>query len=55
MQKYTIVSVSDEEEIWAAIENYEGLYEVSSFGRVKSLARVVKRGSDMAECTEGSP
>ena len=26
-------------EIWKAIEGYEGLYEVSSYGRVKSLKR----------------
>jgi len=27
-------------EIWKAVEGYEGLYEVSSYGRVKSIARV---------------
>jgi NUMOD4 motif/HNH endonuclease len=32
-------------EIWKSIEGYEGKYEVSSLGRVKSLSRVVvKRG-----------
>lgn len=30
------------EEIWMPINGYEGLYEVSSLGRVKSLARVFK-------------
>lgn len=30
-----------EEEIWKPIPNYEGLYEVSNLGRVKSLERVV--------------
>ena len=30
-------------EIWADIEGYEGLYQVSHLGRVKSLGRVVKR------------
>ena len=29
------------EEIWKDIEGYEGLYQVSNFGRVKSLDRVV--------------
>lgn len=29
-----------EEEIWKDIEGYEGLYQVSNLGRVKSLARV---------------
>lgn len=28
-------------EVWRDIEGYEGLYQVSSFGRVKSLDRVV--------------
>lgn len=31
-------------EEWKPIEGYEGLYEVSSFGRVKSLAKTVRRG-----------
>lgn len=30
-------------EEWKAIEGYEGYYEVSSSGRVKSLERTVKR------------
>ena len=30
------------EEIWKDIKNYEGLYQVSNFGRVKSLKRIVK-------------
>lgn len=30
------------EEIWKDIENYEGLYQVSNLGRVRSLDRVVK-------------
>ena len=28
-------------EIWKDIEGYEGLYQVSSFGRVRSLDRTV--------------
>jgi hypothetical protein len=34
----------EKEEIWLGIKDYEGLYEVSSFGRVKSLERWVKCG-----------
>lgn len=34
-----------EEEVWKPIKGYEGCYEVSSFGRVKSLARHVRRGA----------
>jgi hypothetical protein len=32
-----------ETEIWKPIPGYEGLYEVSSFGRVKSLDRIITR------------
>lgn len=32
-------------EIWKDIEGYEGLYQVSNLGNVKSLSRVVKAGS----------
>lgn len=31
-------------EIWRAVVEYEGYYEVSSFGRVKSLPRMTARG-----------
>ena len=30
---------SKNKEVWKSIKNYEGLYEVSSFGRVKSIRR----------------
>lgn len=30
-----------ENEIWKPVENYEGLYEVSNLGRIKSLERTV--------------
>lgn len=29
-------------ELWKPIKNYEGLYEISSFGRVRSLERIAK-------------
>lgn len=32
-------------EIWKDIEGYEGLYQVSSYGRVKSLEKIVIRGN----------
>lgn len=32
----------NDQEVWKAIENFEGLYEVSSFGRVKRVERVVE-------------
>lgn len=31
------------EEIWKDIENYEGLYQVSNLGKIKSLSKNVKR------------
>lgn len=31
-----------ESEMWRDIKNYEGLYQISSFGRVKSLEKYVK-------------
>lgn len=38
--------LSDEHEIWADIPNYEGLYQVSNLGRIRSLDKIVdnKRG-----------
>ncbi len=30
-------------ELWKDIENYEGLYQISNQGRVKSLARLKSR------------
>lgn len=32
-------------EVWRDIADFEGLYQVSNFGRVRSLDRVVKHGS----------
>lgn len=38
--------LSNEHEIWADIPNYEGLYQVSNLGRIRSLDKIVdnKRG-----------
>lgn len=33
-------------EIWKDIEDYEGLYQISNLGRVKSLERKIKRRND---------
>ena len=37
------------EEIWRGIQGYEGLYEVSNLGRVKSCERMCKTGRQLAE------
>lgn len=34
------------EEIWKDIKNYEGLYQISNLGRVKSLKRVIVRNNN---------
>jgi len=36
-------------EIWRDIEGYEGLYQVSSYGRVKGLNRVTSHGHKLRE------
>lgn len=33
------------EEIWKPVKNYEGYYEISNLGRVKSLERYVRQGN----------
>ena len=40
-------------EEWRPIQGYEGMYEVSSFGRVKSLNRVVKERSGKVKTLKG--
>jgi hypothetical protein len=40
-------------EEWKPIEGYEGMYEVSSFGRVKSLDRVVKEQGGKVKLLKG--
>jgi hypothetical protein len=32
-------------EIWKDIPNYEGLYQISNFGKVRSFDRLIKRGN----------
>ena len=34
------------QEVWKDIKGYEGLYQISNFGNVKSLCRIVKRGTN---------
>ena len=37
--------MQQEKEIWRDVKGYEGFYEVSNLGRVKSLSRIVLRGN----------
>lgn len=39
-------------EIWKDIEGYEGLYQISNYGRVKSLERRVKQFNRFKECNK---
>ena len=34
----------EEREVWVPVEGYEGIYEVSSTGRIRSIDRVDRRG-----------
>jgi hypothetical protein len=34
------------EEIWKDVIGFEGLYSISNFGKVKSMERFVKNGTD---------
>lgn len=36
--------MKEEKEVWKDIKDYEGLYQVSNMGRVKSLERTVRNG-----------
>lgn len=40
-------------EVWKPVPNYEGLYDVSNFGRVKSLDRLVNAKGGSKMCKKG--
>lgn len=39
-------------EVWKDIEGYEGIYQISNLGRVKSLSKVRKSGASKSYCTK---
>lgn len=43
------------EEIWKPIKRYEGLYEVSNLGRVRSLTRSVRHTDHSTKVMQGQP
>jgi hypothetical protein len=49
LPQYREMDNFESEEVWADIEGYEGRYQVSNIGRVKSLARVNKNGGRVKE------
>ena len=38
-----------ENEIWKDIPNYEGLYQISNYGRIKSLYNYKRNGTNISE------
>lgn len=38
-----LIGDNEKMEIWKAINGYQGLYEISNYGRVKALAKVIQR------------
>lgn len=43
------------EEIWKDIKDYEGLYQVSNFGNIRSLDRIVKSSGGRTQQLRGRP
>lgn len=43
----TVVHVTTDSEVWKDVVGYEGLYQISTFGRVKSLKRFDTRGNPL--------
>ena len=41
-------------ELWKDVQGYEKLYQVSNFGRVKSLSRINNLGKSKRECILGN-
>ena len=42
-----------ESEIWKPVRNYEGLYEVSNLGHVRSLTRKIKTSKGIVQTWKG--
>ena len=38
-----------EQEIWRPVKDYEGLYEVSNFGRVRSCDRMILKSNGVVQ------
>jgi hypothetical protein len=49
-QPYPVVFLFMETEIWLPVVGYEGLYEVSNFGRVKNLNKLAKTNGGGVRC-----
>lgn len=51
--KESISNIDNGEEVWLPIDGYEGIYEVSNFGRIRSLDRHVKYSNGAVAFTKG--
>lgn len=47
-----IIKTMETKEIWKSVSGYEGLYEISSYGRVKSFSRIVSNGNGHRKTNE---
>jgi len=47
------MNYSTEKEMWEDVENYEGFYQVSNLGRIRSLDRTITRNDGMAKKVKG--
>jgi len=43
----------DKNEVWKEIKGYEGFYEVSNFGRIRSISRYIKQKNNSTKNIEG--
>jgi hypothetical protein len=43
------------EQIWKDVIGYEGLYQVSNFGNIRSLDRIVKKPNEISYIRKGKP
>jgi len=46
------MNIENEIEVWKDVPEYEGLYQVSSFGRVKSITRYGTKGGFLSQCKD---
>lgn len=44
-----------EEEVWKDIKGFEGRYQISSFGRVRSVDRIIKNSLGYSSSVKGQP
>ena len=53
MKKFHVLSTDKDFEVWKDVVGYEGLYQVSNFGNVKSLDRIVNKPNGVSYLRKG--